>query len=333
MSAQAWRRPRVDAGSALIAVLAVQFGAQPFLTKACIPKGVLKSSLVLATETLKTFSCIAILILEGDAKEVLRRWTFRGFLLAAGAPSLTYLVQSFCVQIAYQELDVLVFNVLNQTKMLSTAFFVYTIAGRGQSRNQCIALLFVSVAGVLVSTGDTAAGNSSLATSSPAYFGLGAMLLGTSLSGLGAGITERVLHSDRRNNYQLSAEMALVGCAMVFLSLLAGLSPDAAAAKDGGLFVNWSAWTIIPVCTQALGGILVGIITKLAGSVKKSFATIAGIVLTCIMRSFMMGELPSFSACVAVPLAAGSIYVHSKFPLGKATPDANAETHVEAKVV
>ena len=34
------------------------------------------------------------------------------------------------VQVAYQKLDGLVFNILNQTKMLFTAFFVYLIVGR-----------------------------------------------------------------------------------------------------------------------------------------------------------------------------------------------------------
>ena len=47
--------------------------------------------------------------------------------------------------------DGVVFNILNQTKMLFTAFFVYLIVGRRQSRMQCVALLIISMAGVLVS--------------------------------------------------------------------------------------------------------------------------------------------------------------------------------------
>ena len=47
--------------------------------------------------------------------------------------------------------DGVVFNILNQTKMLFTALFVYLIVGRRQSRMQCVALLIISMAGVLVS--------------------------------------------------------------------------------------------------------------------------------------------------------------------------------------
>ncbi|CAE7785766.1 unnamed protein product [Symbiodinium pilosum] len=53
--------------------------------------------------------------------------------MAAGVPSLTYLLQNLCIQAAYQKLDGLVFNILNQTKMLFTALFVYLILGRRQS--------------------------------------------------------------------------------------------------------------------------------------------------------------------------------------------------------
>merc|ERR1712098_218925 len=97
-----------------------------------------------------------------------------------------------------------------------------------------------------------------------------------------------------------------VGCTLVISSLLLRLTPDAEAAQLHGLFKNWDAWTFVPVFTQALGGILVGLITKVAGSVKKSFSIICGIILTCIPRCAVTGELPTLVAAIAVPLAAAS---------------------------
>lgn len=183
---------------------------------------------------------------------------------------------------------------------------------------QCIALALVTIAGVLISIADTSSpGDLASQTQNLKGWGLAALLMGTSLSGLGAGITERVLHKECRNNYQLSAEMALVGCTLVTCSLILGLTPDAVVARREGLFTNWDKWTFIPVFTQGSAGILVGLITKVAGSVKKGFATICGIILTCVIRSIFMGMLPSFLVSIAVALAAGSIYLHSIFPLQK----------------
>merc|ERR1719502_2120799 len=85
-------------------------------------------------------------------QEVFRGWTLRNSLVVAGIPSLTYLVQNYCIQVAYQNVDGVVFNILNQSKMPFTAFFSFLIMGRRQSRIQCLALLAVTIAGVLIAT-------------------------------------------------------------------------------------------------------------------------------------------------------------------------------------
>merc|ERR1719310_2547073 len=105
---------------------------------------------------------------------------------------------------------------------------------------------------------------------------------------------------------------------MLISSLLLGLSPDADVWRNEGLFARWNRWTFVPVLSMAFGGVLVGVVTKVVGGVKKSFAAIGGIILTCMLRCFLTSELPSGVACVAVPLAASSIYLHSNFPPRKA---------------
>merc|ERR1719460_2990356 len=89
---------------------------------------------------------------DGALREVLRGWTLRRSLLVAGLPSFTYLAQNICIQIAYQNIDGVVFNILNQSKMPFTALFSFLIIGRRQSRIQCVALLVVSIAGFLIAS-------------------------------------------------------------------------------------------------------------------------------------------------------------------------------------
>merc|ERR1719443_2304605 len=90
--------------------------------------------------------------LDGVLLETFRGWSLREAVLLAGLPSLTYLAQNLCIQIAYQNIDGVVFNILNQSKMPFTALFSFLIMGRRQSRIQCLALLAVTIAGVLIAT-------------------------------------------------------------------------------------------------------------------------------------------------------------------------------------
>lgn len=303
----------------MLVLLAAQFGAQPFLSKACIPAGVPKSSLVFGSEFVKLTCCLSILLAEGRLRLVLRDWTFRSFIASAGAPSLTYLVQNYCVQVAYEKLDGVVFNVLNQLKMLATAFFVYLIAGKGQSTTQCFALLLVSISGALVSMGDSGS-TARRPQDGEMSTGLLAVFMGIALSGLGSGIAEVVLRGQKRDNYLFSVEMASISCVIVLVSSLLGLSPDAERWREAGLFAGWGPLTVIPVATQAFGGILVGQITKVSGSVQKNFAIIVGLIFSCMLRSAITGEWPSLASAIAVPLAGASIYLHSMYPLPREHP-------------
>eukprot|EP00438_Fugacium_kawagutii_P031109 Skav214915 [mRNA] locus=scaffold2073:47256:48200:- [translate_table: standard] len=85
--------------------------------------------------------------------------------------------------------------------------------------------------------------------------------------------------------------------------------------KESGFFLGWKVTTLIPVLdsvvlTQGLSGIIVGIVTQLAGGVRKVMATICGLILTCLLQQILLGMHLSWSVLAAVPLVAGGIYLH-----------------------
>jgi solute carrier family 35 (UDP-sugar transporter), member A1/2/3 len=51
-----------------------------------------------------------------------------------------------------------------------------------------------------------------------------------------------------------------------------------------GVFAGWTRSTWIPVLSSAVGGVIVGQVTKHAGSVKKGFALIGGILVTALAQ-------------------------------------------------
>lgn len=262
---------RANHGMGYLAIIAVQFGIQPLLAKQFISSEVVTSTVVFMGEFTKIIACLIIMYSDETASRCFESWKLRDCLVAAGIPSITYLVQNYCVQIAYQHLDAVVFNVLNQSKVLFTALFCFVLNGKKQSVIQCIALLMVTFGGIMVSVPQQAPGASKAQAGTQDSFGLGVacVVVAAGLSGLGSGITEWALQTKKRNNFLLSLELATMGCLVIILSLLLGLSPDSARIRQDGLLVGWSFATMIPVLSQSLSGIVVGIITAVSGGVRK----------------------------------------------------------------
>jgi len=296
-------------GLGYLAIHAGQFGAQPLLSKRFVAPGTPAASLVLGAEVAKVLGCMGMLRAEGRMDEALRDWSFQGFLLSAGIPSLTYLVQNLCVQVAYQKLDGITFNILNQTKMLFTALFVYLIVGRRQSAVQCVALVLLAAAGMLVSLSEASQVSKTSRSAESLAIGTFCILLGSALSGLGGAIVEWTLQRKRRDSYLFSSEMGILGCVIIVITHLMNASPG-----DEGLFQRWTPRTFIPVISQGWGGIVVGLIAKTSGSVKKGFAVMVGLILSCVLKWLVDGESLHWSTVVAVPLVATSIYLHAKYP-------------------
>merc|ERR1712083_3296 len=92
------------------------------------------------------------------------------------------------------------------------------------------------------------------------------------------------------------------------------MGAEAETWRSEGLFAQWTPWTFIPVLTQGLIGIVIGIITKIAGGVKKTLATCCGLVLSCVVQQVIQGEALPFRVLVAVPLAVGGVYLHATNP-------------------
>lgn len=324
-----------NGGLGYLAIHAVQFGAQPLLAKTYIRKGTLTSSLVFGAEFSKLLGCLTMLHASGELREVFRGYSITKAVALCALPAATYLIQNFCIQVAYQNIDSIVFNILNQSKMLFTAFFSFVIMGRRQSRVQCVALLMVTVAGILISYQSHSEASKSTETNghnghnssnghtnghnghnghSNWWLGIPCVVLASALSGLGSGLTEWILQGQKRNSYLFSAEMAVLGMVAMLVGMVFDMSPDSQRFSEKGLWYEWTPFTLIPVLTQGLGGIIVGLITKIAGGVKKGFAVICGLLLTCAWRYLVDGQPLSLPVCVAVPLVGGSIYLHAKFP-------------------
>jgi UDP-sugar transporter A1/2/3 len=110
--------------------------------------------------------------------------------------------------------------------------------------------------------------------------------------------------------------MELCVVSLIFMLVSMVKSEDGKRIRDEGFFNNWTPKTLIPVMTNAAGGIVVGLVTKYAGSVKKGFALIFGLLLSGILQALQDddGGGITLEHIVGGVLAAFSLWMHSAFP-------------------
>jgi UDP-sugar transporter A1/2/3 len=144
---------------ALLLLLALQYGLQPFLTARYLAAaGCDARAVVLVTELVKAALCAASLAAQPPARRARRE------LWRAAAPAGCYLVQNLAMQQAYADLDSLTFNCLNQTKLVATALFLYVLLRQRQTPQQLLALAMLVAAGALLqATGEQRATKSASA--------------------------------------------------------------------------------------------------------------------------------------------------------------------------
>ena len=142
----------------LLASLSLQYGAQPLLNARFLAaRAVDPRAVVLATEGAKAALCIASTAFHGSLPPGSRTHTRTRNLFSAAAPAVCYLVQNLALQRAYADLDSVTFNCLNQTKVVATAASLYLLTGVGQSSMQMVALVLITLAGLLLQvTGERA---------------------------------------------------------------------------------------------------------------------------------------------------------------------------------
>lgn len=256
-------------------------------------------------------------------------WTFYGWISIAGVPAALYAVQNLAALLAYQNLDALTYNVLNQTKTLSAALCCYLVMGKTQSYMQVAALILLLVSALVMErivTLDTLLGRTSTSLNlslDPTHFshGVAPILIASFISGLAGALSQKNLEgTGGRNAYLFSMELCAVSVIILAFSCL--FSADGEQIRKNGFWNNWTPWTMIPILTNSIGGIIVGLVTKYAGSVRKGFALIFGIFISGLLQAPDTGV--SMEQIIGGLLAGISLWMHSAYP-------AKEGAHKEAK--
>lgn len=324
-------------------LLAFQFGIQPTLVRRFMPKNINRSTVVFVQDIIKFFLAGAALLLTGGWSNAVVGWNIETCCVMAGIPSVLYTIQNVATLVAYQNLSPLTFNVLNQTKTLSAALCCYLLMGKVQSKLQIVSLLLLFCSACViekiipirkffyskqVNNPEKKNENSNEeqkleiehATKDNHTQGIIGVLTASFISGLAGAYTQKYLQQGAsgtgagRNSYLFTMELCAVSLFVMGMSMLR--SQDGRDIREKGFFNNWTPQTLIPITTNALGGIIVGLVTKYAGSVRKGFALIFGLLISGVLQSFTEEDKTvSFEQVLGGILASFSLWMYAAYPV------------------
>jgi len=256
----------------------------------------------------------------------------------AALPAGLYCMQNIAILLSLQNLDGVTFNILNQTKTLSAALCCYLIMGRKQSKLQILSLFQLLVSTLIIekilpiniffskSNNDEVVENILIENPhSSHHFTHGVLpVIGASfLSGLAGAISQKNLQGAyNRNAYLFTMELCAASTFILVGSLF--LSDDGSQIKENGFFDQWTFYTLIPIIVNSLGGILVGLVTKYAGSVRKGFALIFGILISGMIAAFVKDDSKDeglMEKVIGGFLVALSLWMHAVNPFVEHSSD------------
>jgi UDP-sugar transporter A1/2/3 len=326
-------------------LLALQFGIQPIVTKKFTSPEIIKSTVIFTQEIVKLLIAMMGITLNSSSswKEVTAGWSIGSWLRLALLPATIYLIQNLCSLLAYQNLDAITYNVLNQTKTLSAALCCYLLLGKRQSKLQVVALVILLLAALVMegvlplnleyymnmsnaktTTSDSDTSKFSLSSKHFSH-GVLPIMMASFLSGLAGAITQKSLQSGGgRNALMFTMELCVASILILLVSF--ATSEDGKQITERGFFDQWSFMTMVPILTNSAGGILVGLVIKYAGTTEKGFALIFGILISGIVQS-SIDENKSLSKedIAGGALAALSLWMHATFPYAGAPKKSKAK--------
>ncbi|KAL7539650.1 hypothetical protein ACHAXR_012509 [Thalassiosira sp. AJA248-18] len=307
-------------------LLAVQYCAQPPLTRKFLDSRANKKGITMVEEIVKMGLALSFFLSCGKdvVASELHGWTLSSSLLLAGLPALLYATQGVLTYLGYQNTDSVTFNGLNQTKTLSAALWCFLLMGTRQSIVQIVALTILLFSALLFQGSLSLSGLFSknvedVETRAHTSFRKGILpcLAAAFISGLAGALSQKGVQmagGKGRNPYLYTMELGLFSSISLLISMFATKNGRKSLSEEGGIFKHWTPMSIIPIAVRALGGVLTALVHKYAGATRKGFALILGLVMTGVTQSMIEGESLSADELLAMVLVILSSYLHLSYP-------------------
>jgi UDP-sugar transporter A1/2/3 len=276
------------------------------------------SAAVLAAEVLKFLLCACVQLsvfvrisrTEGSFTRVLRdAWTDHGMsTLKCSVPALCYTAQNNLIYYALGKLEIVVFQLLYQTKLLLTAALSVAILSKKLQLQQWASLVLLFAGVVIVQLSGKSAPTHADVDPSAHANGVIAAIAGSTLSAFAGVYFEWLLKKDMQ--VSLWARNLQLCIFTVPTSLLTVYSGDSEAVAKNGILGGFDGLVWAVVLTQAFGGLIVAMCMKYADNIMKNFASSGAIILGGAASVFFFNFqiTPQFAVGAGIVVASMLVY-------------------------
>eukprot|EP00941_MAST-03F_sp_MAST-3F-sp1_P000235 g235.t1 len=279
----------------------------------------ISTTAVVMSEIVKVMTCVIVIFLtEKDPlvqmyDEIVKKWRMT---LLVGVPAFIYTIQNNLLFMALKELDAPVFQVLYQTKVLSTAMFAVAILRQKLTGKQWLTLVSLALGVAIVQLskgsggddGDTNGSAKGISTRGVFY-----VLTAATMSGFAGVWFEKMLK--QAGKVSLWMRNVQLGGFSIFLALLGVYTQDGEAVRANGFFQGYNLMVVATILCTSAGGLLVAGVMKYADNIVKGFATSIGVVLStavCITLPSFHYQ-PNFYMLIGSVIVLASAYFYNAF--------------------
>eukprot|EP00438_Fugacium_kawagutii_P012718 Skav208561 [mRNA] locus=scaffold2731:35631:36698:- [translate_table: standard] len=276
----------------------------------------LVSTALFAGEIMKLIASAGLASWSYTCGELLRHYFTREAVVML-IPAALYSLQNFMQYVAASHLDVAIFQVCLQMKLVTTALFSVAILGRKLSRMQWLGITVCAIGVAVAQLSTMEAKNSETKEDQQAWKGFTAVTISCLTSGLAAAYTEKVFKTGNtslwvRNMHLASWSLIAVGSTMGYA--------DGLKITEKGFFFKWDPIVWIAVVLMALSGLVVAVVAKYADQISKGFATAVSIIISCVAAVFLFDSKPSAMFLVGTSLVIISLLLYAGNPPPAAGP-------------
>lgn len=229
-------------------------------------------------------------------------------------PGLLYTFQNNMLFVALTNLTAATYQVTAQLKILTTAVFSVIMLGKEISFQQTLSLFMLTGGvGIVQVAVQQASSNASQNTAEMNQMvGLAAVLSACLTSGFAGVYFEKILKRGRKVSiYIRNVQLGFFGTVIGLITVAVN---DFDQVQEGGFFQGYGVPVMIPILTQAVGGLLVAVVMKYADNILKGFATSLSIVLAAMLSSMFFDVPVSNLFAVGAALVIFAVYIYGKFP-------------------
>ena len=277
------------------------------------------ASVVICTEIMKIIISL-ILVQLTDSRGAIAAITsevtnHRKSCLQCFVPACFYTLASGLIYYALANMEVTLFQLCTQSKVLLTAGWSIVLLGSKFSVTKWIALITLALGIILCSwNGSKSSDNSNKEQN--VTFGLICTFVGAMAASFGGVYFEKLLKKDERSdevdlwmrNIFLSWFSFLFGIAGYYMSTYQTVT---VVGQELYFFQGFDVFTWAIVVLQAAGGIIVAMCVKFADNVLKGFAKAFSIILVAIVSWWLFGFQPTFVFVFGGILVTSATFLYS----------------------